>query len=242
LILGAYAAWTIALLWIDVWSLLSPKAYGMPGPAISCWFSFSLVAGWIAPWNFETEGDDEKPDPFLDIKMLRLTWRIWSILLLILFVQYLRYGQRILPRTTALGDDFVVIAVASVAIAGISQWTFMVSFRDVHANITWPLLVLLPVSCSYFGMSFTPYKVWTHVPSLPAWLIFAAMLLFFTAILLAGLRSYYPRFKSFSFLYWIFGLTLSLMLVFVVIRTKDEFGAIPTTPARSIERSPSQGS
>lgn len=220
-IAAAFLLWTVALVMIIVWGQ-SYNTFGLPAVGIVALLSLSFLAGWIGPLGARHifyRRDAENRTSTLQIWI----WRVWSILLLVIYIQYLQNGTgfMLLP----LQVSFVPIALLALAIAGVTQWTFIMLVHDHFANITWVFLGLLPLSCGYFLSLFQePPEQW-HLPLVPAWLILIGMFLLCTAITLAGIWRFFGQpSQNFGFIYWIFLLSLALMTIYVVIATKTVAG------------------
>ena len=223
----SYLLWTVALVILVVWSQ-KHKTYGMPAMAIFAMVPLSIIAGWIGPWRQQHIFYRQAPRPGASQIQIYI-WRVWSLLFFYLYVKYMQYGWIPLPDGP-FRDNFVVIAFVAVGVAGMTQWTFILFLKDHFANVTWPFLGALPLSFGYFSTFFLDSFGLRQFPVIPAWLILIAMILLYTAIVLAGVMSFYGKDRqSRVFIYWIFLLTVGLMGIYTIAATKAAFLTNGTT-------------
>ncbi len=219
----SYLLWTVALVMIIAWGR-SHNTFGMPVPGVVTLLSLSFLAGWIGPSRAKHIFYRHTA-----AKLQIYIWRVWSILLLTIYIQYLQTGGYT-PGPLQL--DFVSIAFIELGIAAVTQWTFIMFLEDHFANITWPFMGLLPMSCGYFFSLFLEAPQDWHLPLIPAWLILIGMILLYTAITLLGIGRFFGQSrKNFGFMYWVFLLSLSLMVIYAVIATKTVEGTGGMLPA-----------
>ena len=236
-IVASYLLWTVALVIIVVWGWIH-TAYGMPPLAIVVLLSISFIAGWIGPWQAKPlfhqqppgSPPGQAPQQHPAARLQIYIWRAWSILLFVIYIQFLRNGTAYFPKGL-LSENFVEIAFTAIGVVAITQWTFIMFLNDRFANTTWAFLGLLPMSFGYFLSLFLQRPPDWQLMVIPAWLILIGMALFFTATILVGAGQFYgPHRQHISFIFWIYLLTISLMLVYTILATKAATAGLTSTP------------
>ncbi len=215
----SYLLWTAALVVTLYWGW-SHNSYGMPVPGLISLLPISLIAGWVGPWYRNKA--DASTGPAVRIHFW--IWRVWSVLLFLIYIQYLQRGMDILANPSPFRENFIVLAFVAVAVAGVTQWTFILFSGDRFEKVTWPFLGLLPMAVGYFGCLLMQSPAQWHAPLSSIWMILIAMILLYTAVIVAGVESFYGDRTSFGFIYWIFLFSVSLMIVAAITMTKTVEG------------------
>ncbi len=198
---------------VIIWRGYKTKSYGMPGLSVAAALSLCFFTGWVGSWA--------EPCLFFGKESWYLLWiwRLWAVLNLILYVQYIRYGQK--DVIEPLTSYFYMYAVLLVVVAALTQWSFILFFQDYYVNIACPLLCILPMAAGYFATPFLRKDL--NGLSIPgAWLTLLGTALLYLAVVLNNMAEPYPGHQQtgYGFIYWIYGITVALLYGYTVILIK----------------------
>ena len=205
----SYIMWVVAQTLI-IWRGYKLKTFGMPALGLISTVSLCFLTGFVGPWVAK--------DLFYSKEHWYLvwTWRLWWLQGVIIFVQFIRYGKYQL--STALQPYFYMFVLVSVLVAGVTQWTFIIFFKDYYVNIACPLLCVLPMSFGYLMAPFTRSNL-KGLSISAAWLLTIGTALLYLSVVLNDMSQPYPGHQStgYGFIYWIYGLTIFLYYVATVM-------------------------
>jgi hypothetical protein len=203
----SYLLWVIALLRIIVKSQ-KLKTQGMPPLGTMSMMSICFVTGWIGPWA--------DPCNFEKGSLLVMTWRLWTILLVPIYIQFLKYGGSEILAGRRLQPYFQPLAILGLVGAMVTQWTFIQFFRDYYINIACPLLCVLPMAAGYVKAAFTETNL-KGMSITAALLLTVGTALLYLAVVLGNMHNAYPHYQVYGFIYWIYGVTIVLLYAYTIL-------------------------
>ena len=200
------------------------KTYGMPPFSTAAALGFAVIVGFIGPFSdqshlFPHEGD-------ANFKVLVNLWRFWSVICLIILLQYLAWAKNHPSIWSDLQKfhlpKFIngyVLFILLMLILGLGDWWFIVFYQDYYVNEISPLVMLF-VAIGYLAtLFFRPKLLGLSLYVAWAWLI--GNILLYAGTSLGPMDDPYPNAKhGYNFIYWLYALTVFLNFAYVYLLTK----------------------